>query len=123
MVWKNLSLHGLAIANRRNPTDAERRLRGAMLRNKFPHFKRQQIIGNYIVDFVFMGDGLIIELDGSRHYEEKGLADDAVRTAYLESKGFRVLRFDNQMVIKETEGVLGIILHVLNRKKNFPRQQ
>jgi very-short-patch-repair endonuclease len=55
-------------------------------------FRRQQRIDPYIVDFYCSAAKLVIELDGSQHTEEKNIAHDAMRTAYLEGLGYRVLR-------------------------------
>ena len=56
---------------------------------------KQRIIGPYIVDFYCAGAKLVIEIDGSQHYEEKGQRYDAQRTEYLESYGLKVIRFSN----------------------------
>jgi very-short-patch-repair endonuclease len=94
-------------------TDAERalwyRLRAKRLLGW--KFRRQQPIGNYIVDFVCHEAKLVIELDGGQHVERADA--DARRTAWLESQGFRVLRFWNDAVLKETDAVLEEILHHL----------
>jgi len=64
-------------------------------------FRRQQPIGQYIVDFVCLEKKLVIELDGGQHAEQS--AYDAERTAWLECQGFRVLRFWNNQVLEEIE--------------------
>ncbi len=64
--------------------------------SRYPlRFRRQYVIGNYIVDFYCHKAKLVVELDGSQHYEEAGQQKDAARTAYLESQGLYVLRFSN----------------------------
>jgi very-short-patch-repair endonuclease len=73
-------------------------------------FRRQTPIGPYIVDFVSHAAKVIVELDGGQHFEE---ARDAARDAYLRSKGFRVLRFNNYDVMTNREGVLTTIAAVL----------
>ena len=75
-------------------------------------FRRQQPIGPYVVDFLCMEKGLVVEVDGSQHAVQKE-RDDA-RTARLEAYGFRVLRFWNDQVLNETEGVLHKIEEVLD---------
>jgi very-short-patch-repair endonuclease len=70
-------------------------------------FRRQHRIGPYFADFACLEAGLVIELDGSQHLEQ--LRPDAVRTARLRREGFEVLRFWNDMVLRETEAVLGAI--------------
>ena len=79
------------------------------------HFRNQYAIGNYIVDFCAPRKKLIIELDGSQHLEQKEY--DGERTKYLESHGYRVLRFWNNDVMSNMETVLEVIWSVLNEKK------
>ena len=79
------------------------------------HFRNQHAIGNYIVDFCAPRKKLIIELDGSQHLEQKEY--DEGRTKYLESRGYRVLRFWNNDVVKDMENVLKVIWSVLNEGK------
>ena len=67
-------------------------------------FKRQYPIGRYIADFVCLERYLIVELDGDQHGEQR--AYDAIRTAFLESRGFRVMRFGNYSVLTNVEGVV-----------------
>ena len=74
-------------------------------------FRRRQVIGQYIVDLVCLQQRLIIEVDGSQHHERA--AQDAVRTAWLEAQGFRVIRFWNQEVLFESEAVCDEILRAL----------
>lgn len=82
-------------------------LRGHRFFNK--KFKRQVPIGEYIVDFLCKDDRLIIELDGGQHNEKINRENDLKRTAYLESQGYRVLRFWNDEVWNNIEGVCKII--------------
>jgi very-short-patch-repair endonuclease len=99
--------------SRRSQTEAEARLwtRLRSHRVKGIHFRRQYAIGNYIVDFCAVRRKLIIELDGSQHIEQE--AYDAERTKYLESKGYRVLRFWNNNVMNNVDEVLLVILNAL----------
>ena len=69
-------------------------------------FRRQHSIGNYIVDFYCPSEKLIIELDGEQHYTSEGLVYDARRTEYLNSKGYRVIRFENSEIFYGLELVL-----------------
>jgi very-short-patch-repair endonuclease len=97
---------------RNKPTDAERRL-WSILRNKrlAEHkFKRQQVIGPYIVDFINFEQRLIIEADGSQHIDNEA---DQRRTAWLEAQSFRVLRFFNDDILARTEPVADAIWHAL----------
>ena len=90
---------------RKNLTKEERRLWYGYLRTYPVKFLRQKIIGKYIVDFYCAKAKLIVELDGSQHYEEKGMEYDAERTAFLEQYGIRVLRIPNNEVNKNLSGV------------------
>ena len=104
---------------RREPTPAERKLWSVLRGNKLNgvKFRRQHAIGNYIVDFVSIKKKLIIELDGSQHLEQTEY--DKVRTEYLESQGYRVVRFWNNQVEKEIEGVVQVINDNLNDTSNW----
>ncbi|MGE3692452.1 MAG: endonuclease domain-containing protein [Novosphingobium sp.] len=98
---------------RSNPTDAERRI-WSMLRNKrFSgfKFKRQQVLGNYIVDFVCFERRLIIEADGSQHADS---AYDLARDSWLEAEGFAVLRLWNNIVLSEPRVAEDAIWHGLH---------
>ena len=72
-------------------------------------FCRQHSVGNYILDFYCPSEKLAVELDGKRHYSSAGLLYDQERNAFLESKGIRVVRFENKDIFDETEWVLDII--------------
>src|SRR5689334_19259810 len=80
---------------RRTATDSERRMWRAlrvMKRHGF-HFRRQAPIGRYVADFACHSAKIIVELDGSQHAEPKAMVHDRERTVFLESRGYRVLRF------------------------------
>jgi very-short-patch-repair endonuclease len=98
---------------RRESTEAEIYL-WSLLRNRKFHgfkFRRQHPIGGYIVDFICYSQKLIIELDGSQHRDR--FHYDNERTKYLRILGYRILRFWNNMVFKETSKVLEIIYQAL----------
>jgi very-short-patch-repair endonuclease len=78
---------------RQNQTDAENALWYELRLHQMQgvHFRRQHAIGHYIVDFCSPARKLVIELDGGQHLEQEGY--DARRTAFLESRGYKVLRF------------------------------
>ena len=80
---------------RRNMTKEERRLWYDFLKTQTKPFHRQHILGRYIVDFYCAQANLVIELDGSQHYEPEEAAYDAQRTRYLNGRGIEVLRFTN----------------------------
>ena len=91
---------------RKQSTDAERLL-WSRLRNRRLlglKFKRQSLIGIYIVDFVCRERNLIIEIDGGHHQEQQ--ASDEIRTAFLISCGFRVIRYWNNEVLEDIDSVL-----------------
>ena len=97
-----------ARALRRAATDAEQRLWYA-LRERFPatKFRWQVPFGPYHADFASHGAKLIIEVDGSQHAVKR--ARDAARTRFLNGEGYRVLRFWNNEVLKNLDGVLAVI--------------
>ena len=98
---------------RRNSTDTEQHL-WYFLRAKRLNgykFKRQYIIGNYIVDFICIEHRLIIGLDGSQHMD--AIHYDMKRTNYLVDKGYKVLRFWNHDVLQHTDSVLQEIINML----------
>jgi len=75
--------------------------------------RRQKVIGTYIVDFYIAEAKLVIELDGSQHFEESGQEKDAQRDAYLESLGLTVLRIPNNAVTENFRGVCEKISQLL----------
>lgn len=90
---------------RKNMTKEERHLWYDFLRTYPIKFSRQKILGKYIVDFYSAEAKLIIEFDGSQHYEERGLEKDIERTKYLEQYGLTVLRIPNNYVNQNFESV------------------
>ena len=94
---------------RQNMTPSERHLWYDFLRGHDPRFLRQHPIGPYIVDFFCAEATLIVELDGDVHGTENGLEHDERRTHYLETHGFRILRFRSRDVFDRFEGVCEII--------------
>ena len=81
-------------------TKEERHLWYDFLRTYPIRFLRQKVIDNYIVDFYCREARLIIELDGSQHYEEKGLLKDKIRTEKIENRNLTVIRVPNNEVNK-----------------------
>ena len=94
-------------------TDAEHVLWGA-LREALParHWRKQVPLGPYIADFCSHGAKLIIEVDGGQH--AMATARDAARTSFLEAEGYRVLRFWNNDVLGNADGVLEAITAALS---------
>ena len=99
---------------REHATDAERKL-WVLLRRKQTkrRFRRQQPIGPYVADYFCPSAKLIIELDGSQHADDHHRLKDARRTQWLESRGYRLLRFWNLDVLKAPEMVLDMISRAL----------
>ena len=99
---------------RREPTEAERLLWGLLRGRRFSglKFRRQQVMGGYIADFVCLDARLIVEVDGGQHADN---TYDRDRDPWLNSEGFAVLRFWNVDVLKETEGVLDTLARALGR--------
>ncbi len=93
---------------RRKQTDAERKLWQKLRSKQFEDlkFRRQQPMGRYIVDFVSFEKKLAIELDGGQHNDEEVMEKDSERTKWLEDKGYTVLRFWNNEVLMNVEGVI-----------------
>ena len=100
---------------RRKQTEAEKmlwtRLRNREMTGK--KFRRQQPIGLYVVDFVSFERKLIVEIDGGQHSDTEAREKDEQRTAWLNDKGYRVLRFWNNEVLTNTKGVLEQISQAL----------
>ena len=102
----------LARRLRKVPTDAEIRLWYYLRRKQLEgfRFRRQHPMGRYVVDFFCAEANLIVEVDGGQHAESE---HDAVRTEWLQECGCRVIRFWNNDVLTNTEGVLLAILEAL----------
>ncbi|EKD72726.1 MAG: hypothetical protein ACD_45C00603G0001 [uncultured bacterium] len=99
---------------RQNMTDAEKHL-WYFLRAKRLNghkFRRQHLVHPFIVDFICPSKKLIIEIDGGQHAEQ--LRYDEKRSVFLKSQGYRVIRFWNIDVFKQTQSVLNTILNALN---------
>ena len=109
----NKSLVSNARTLRKNMTKEERHLWYDFLRSYPVKFLRQKVFGKYIVDFYCAEAKLIVELDGSQHYEDKGIKADHIRDDYLKSLGITVLRYSNLDVDKNFRGVCkDILMHI-----------
>ncbi|MCR5394350.1 MAG: endonuclease domain-containing protein [Bacteroidales bacterium] len=116
MNWRTASsdryelLRAFARENRENMTDAEKVfwycVKGQSLGHKFV---RQHIIGDYIVDFLCRDAQLIVEIDGGYHSERTQEMDDSLRQQWLESLGYRVLRFTNAQVLFDIDNTLATV--------------
>jgi len=101
-------------------TDAERKLWEALRDRRLDGFKfrRQHPLGPYVLDFFDEAHGLVVEVDGGQHGDNAEV--DAVRTAWLEQQGCRVLRFWNNDVLTNVDGVLETIRRALPDRPTDP---
>ncbi|MBC8507760.1 MAG: endonuclease domain-containing protein [Anaerolineales bacterium] len=104
---------------RRNMTPAERRLWGKLRANRLGgwHFRRQQVIDGYIVDFYCHKARLVIEVDGPIHYKQK--KEDARRSKVLSARELKILRFTNGAVMNDLDRVLDEILEEIEPDSPF----
>lgn len=105
----NKKLIPLAKQLRKEMTKEERHLWYDFLRSHPVRFSRQKVLGKYIVDFYSAAAKLVIELDGSQHFEDDNLLKDAERTAFLEEYGLKVIRIPNNEVNRNFCGVCAYI--------------
>jgi very-short-patch-repair endonuclease len=108
-------LRSRARSLRYESTDAERLIWNELRAHRLngASFRRQTPIGPYVADFVCHAAGLVIEIDGGQHFESEQMKRDVRRDAFLASKGFRVLRFNNHDVMTNRQGVLETIAAAL----------
>ena len=99
---KNIALAKLL---RKKATPQENHLWYDFLRHYPVRVQRQKAIGEYIVDFYCHSAKLIIEIDGSQHYEEQGYREDSIRTEQLEQLGLTVIRISNRQINEEFKAV------------------
>lgn len=114
------SLKEFAQRHKDNPTKAEMIIWEFLKSKQLENFKfrRQHIIGKYIADFVCLDRMLVIEIDGKIHQLPENKESDEIRTKWLESNGFKVIRFSNEEVLTDTENVLNKILQILKNQKS-----
>ena len=105
---------------RKNPTDAEAKLWQHLRHKQLDgyKFRRQHPLGQYVVDFICLEAMLVIEVDGGQHAEF--IRRDERRTAFLEKQGFRVLRFWNNEVLGNINGVTTTIMRVTKEQLSAP---
>ena len=101
----NKQLVPLAKQLRKEMTKEERHLWYDFLRSYPVRFSRQKVLGKYIADFYSAQANLVIELDGSQHYENSNMEKDAERTAFLEGYGLTIIRIPNNEVSRNFRGV------------------
>jgi very-short-patch-repair endonuclease len=121
--WKiAVRLRSNARALRKNSTDAERILWSELRDHRLGGFafRRQVPIADFVADFVCHDAKLVIELDGGQHYSDDGEKADIARSAMIEAKGFRVLRFSNHDAMTNRTGVLETIAAALKASAPTP---
>ena len=111
----NKQLVPLARQLRKEMTKEERHLWYDFLRSYPVRFSRQKVLGKYIADFYSADAKLVIELDGSQHYEDGNMKKDGERTAFLEAYGLTVIRIANNEVSRNFCGVCEYIDSVVNQ--------
>ena len=113
---------------RKNTTIQERRLWNLLKNRQFHNlkFKRQQPIGDYIVDFICKEAKIIIEVDGGQHNESENIKYDKTRTEFLNGLGYKVIRIWNNEIYENIEGVIDILEHAIQpspRNLSFRKAQ
>ena len=103
---------------RKEMTKEERRLWFGFLSGYRIRFIRQKVIGQYIVDFYCAKANLVIEIDGSQHYEESTMRNDAKRTEFFNSLGLTVLRIANNEITQNFNGVCEFINKTVEKYTN-----
>ncbi len=101
---------------RRNQTEAEKTLWKYLRSKQFndTKFRRQHPVGPYIADFACIENKLIVEVDGGQHNEQQNSSHDMKRTEWLKDQGYQILRFWNNDVLTNTDGVREKIWGALN---------
>ena len=114
-------LKKFAEENRAKPTQAENVLWNLLKAKQLLgyKFRRQHIMGNYIVDLVCLDKRVVVEIDGLIHQLPENLESDELRTKWLNEKGFKVLRVTNEQVVNKTEETLDLISSTLNNQPSL----
>ena len=107
---------------RKNQTEQERKLWNLIKNKQFYNYKflRQYVIGKYIVDFICREKKIIIEIDGGQHNENSTIGYDKERSIYLNSIGYAVIRFWNNEIDNNIEGVYSKLEQVFDIKNQHP---
>ena len=117
MRYYNRNLKHFSRRLRTHMTESERILWSRLRRKQLLgiQFYRQKPLGNYIVDFYAPQANLIIEVDGSQHFEDKHAERDRIRDEYLSIQGFRVLKFNNRQVKTELDAVVTVVFQEIEK--------
>ena len=105
---------------RKNMTKEENHLWYDFLKTYPVRFSRQKVLGKYVADFYSASAKIIIELDGSQHYESAGMKKDEERTKYLEEYGLKIIRIPNNEVNQNFRGVCEYIDKIVRQSLNQP---
>ena len=109
----NKKLTGISKILRRNMTPEEKHLWYDFLKDLPVTVNRQKVIGNYVVDFYCARTKIVIELDGSQHYDSNGQKSDSERDKYLRELGITVLRYSNSDIHHKFDSIcLDILKHL-----------
>jgi very-short-patch-repair endonuclease len=103
-----------ALRKRLTPQEVKLWVKLRELKARGFHFRKQAPIGRYIVDFASFGARIVIEVDGGQHGRTEGIQSDNVRDTFLQSQGFRVLRFWNSEIDQNLTGVMESIVITLS---------
>ena len=117
----NKNLVPFAKQLRKEMTKEERHLWYDFLRDYPVRFSRQKVLGKYIADFYCAKAGLVIELDGSQHFEVGNIVKDAERTAFLEGYRLRVIRIPNNEIFTHFESVCNYIDAAVQQSLSQPK--
>jgi very-short-patch-repair endonuclease len=111
---RNVNLKKYSQNLRSTMIDAERKLWSKLRLKQLNgyQFYRQRVIGNYIVDFCSLSLKMVVEIDGSQHYSDEGIASDKTRDQYLQNCGLKVLRFNGYEILTNVNGVVEKFLKI-----------
>ena len=114
-------LKEFSLLRRNKPTIAESALWDLIKTKKLAgnKFRRQHIVGNYIADFICLDKRLVIEIDGLIHQLPENKESDEIRTQWLNSMGFKIIRFSNEEVLKEMDKVIDTISSTLKKQRSI----
>lgn len=115
-IYRQYNLLTLAKNLRHNMTPQERKLWYTFLKDYPVRVYKQRIIGHYIADFYCSKAKLVIELDGSQHYDEEALEYDRKRAEYMKDEGLHTLRFTNAQVDQQFDSVCSEIDRVIRER-------
>ena len=114
---RNANLTKYARELRKNQTKEEALLWYNFLRKAPARFHRQYVIGNYIVDFYCHQAKLVVELDGSQHYDPVDMEKDKIRDTYMKAQGLKVLRFTNLDITQRFQAVCEMIDQAIRKQE------